>query len=241
VAKNLVMQGSNVAMISISSEPTLNAASGSTEARADSDFRSHRWFFKVAMAALCAVGVMVILFSVWRSSLSGALPTEQRSGLLAEVGCLQPLVTGNLAVCLLWIWLDRAALHHCCQNSEARGSLFFMMLFVIVASTVFCLCTAGTKVDDVAVAIAVFISLPVLVVAVPLLWLAVGRMASLRLRALVLAGFAAASAFVQECATVAPGAGDETNIFVVNSYLIGLAVALWLLSWTTKSCTGRAA
>jgi hypothetical protein len=244
MAKNLVMQGSNAAMMSATSKPTLNVANGSPEIGVHGKVPTHFGFFTAPIVAVFTVGALVIPLTVWPSSLPGARPIKQRNGILVADWILQPLVTGNLAICLLWVWLDRAArlLRH--RNAEVREILLLVTLFVISASIVICLCTAVTQVDDMAIAIVLYISVPILAVSVPLLWLAVGWLASLRLRALVLAGFVVASAFAQKCAKVAPDAGDETNItniFVPNSYLIGLAVAIWLMSWTTKPHATRTA
>jgi len=113
------------------------------------------------------------------------------------------------------------------------------MLAVVLISTILCCYIVGIHGDGEVVAVATFISLPILSVTVPLLWLALARMATLRLRALVLTGFVVASSFAQERVTVSMARGEEMSLFVVNSYLIGLAVAIWLLSWTAKPGVAR--
>lgn len=223
------------------SDLTLNVAANPPQERAGGYFRWHRRFFKAGVAALGASGVLVVLLGVWLSSFRGVQPMEQRSVLPFGGWILQPLVSGNLAICLLWVWLDRFAIRFCGRNSETRDYFFVVMLFVVFASTIFCLGTAGVRGDSQVVAIAVFISLLVLAVAVPLLWLAVGRMVSLRLRTLALAGFVVASGGAQERAAALMNAGDDMSLFVMNSYLIGLAITIWLLSWTASPQAGGTA
>jgi len=112
-------------------------------------------------------------------------------------------------------------------------------LVVVFVSTILRCYIVRIQGDGEVIAVATFISLPILAVTVPLLWLALARMATLRLRALVLAGFVFASSFAQERVTVSMARGDEMSLFAVNSCLIGLAVVIWLLSWIAKPSVAR--
>ena len=219
------------------SEPTLNVSGR----RTDGSGNTRDPFFKVAIAALCAAGAMVILLGVWLLSVGGVPKVEQRSDRFTGDGFLQFLVCGNLVICLFWVWLDQFTIRFCHRNSETREYLFVVMLVLAFASTVTCLAAAGVRGDMEVVPVAMFIGLPVLAVVVPLLWSAVDRMSSLWSGALVLTGFTVASGVAQERATAAADSDDAMRLFVMNSHLIGLAVGIWLLSWATRPHVERTA
>lgn len=210
----------------------LITATRSVENGAESDLRLYRRLCQAGVALLVAVGMLVLLLGVWLSSPRSEPPVEHHNNLPFDAWILQPLVSGNLAICLLWVWLDQMAIRFCNRNAGIRDAFLQVMLLMVLVTTVSCLCLAGVQGNDQAFAIALFITLPVLVVAVPLLWLVMGRMASLAWGALLLAGFAVASGIAQQRASVEMDAGEDASLFVANSYLIGLAVAIWLLSWT---------
>jgi len=156
-----------------------------------------------------------------------------------ELWVLQPFVAGNLAVMLTWVWLDLRAARRNDEESDARFALCLLAVTVAVVSTFGGALWAGVLLRDFFLAGLLCVVAPVLVVAVPLLWFAARRIEPLRLRALVLAGFVAAS-------TVVPGgsrAGEEVALraFAMNSCLIGLAVAIWLLTWAAMPDTRRTA
>ena len=65
-----------------------------------------RWFFrKGAAAVLCGMGLLVVTLTLLLTP-GADLRTATRSGVPFGPWVLQVLITGNLAVGLLWVWLD---------------------------------------------------------------------------------------------------------------------------------------
>ncbi len=191
--------------------------------------RSHCRFFCNCVAALCGLGLLVVALTLWLVPEPDMRNTTP-SGMLVGAWVLQVSITGNLAVGLLWVWLDWLAWRRDLQPPETRGTLSIVALVVAAGITFLCLILAGTQRNQEVLAMAVFLAFPTLAVMVPLLWLTVRRIKSVRLGTLILAGFVAASALVQGRVDDSPGPDGE-NLFALNSCLLGLGVAVWLLSW----------
>lgn len=196
-------------------------------------------FFRYGVAALCGLGLLVVSLTLWLAPASDPL-TAAPHGVPAGGWVLQVLITGNLAVGLLWVWLDWLAWRRGLPPSESRDNFSLAALFVAAFITFFCLILAGGQRNDEVLAIALFLAFPTLAVVLPLLWVSVRRIESVGLGTLILVGFIAASAFAQGRIEDSLTDSGESP-FVVNSYLIGLAVAVWLLSWTTEPHAGRTA
>jgi hypothetical protein len=206
-----------------------HAAAGLPEQRPGNADASRCRFFRNGAAALCGLGLLVASLTLWLAADSDPL-TAARDDVPVGGWVLQVLITGNLAIGLLWVWLDSLAWRRGLQPSEMRGNLLLVALVIAAGITFLCLILAGTQRNDEVLAMAMFLAFPILTVMLPLLWGTVRRIKSVRLGTLILVGFVAASAFAQGRIEDSLAAGGE-SLFVVNSYLIGLAVAVWLLSW----------
>lgn len=206
-----------------------HAAVGLPEQRPTNVDASGCQFFRHGVAALCGLGLSVVALTLWLAPASDP-HTAARDGVPAGGWVLQVLITGNLAVALLWVWLDWLAWRRSIQPPESRDNLSLAALFVIAFITFFWLILAGGQRNDEVLAMAMFLAFPTLAVMLPLLWGTVRRVESVRLGTLILVGFVAASALAQGCIDDSLATNGE-NLFVVNSYLVGLAVAVWLLSW----------
>ena len=158
------------------------------------------------------------------------LRTATRAGVPFGAWVLQMLITGNLAVGLLWVWLDWLAWRRGVQVSAARGSLSTVALLVVGGIVFFCLVLGGEKGSNDILGMTLCLAFPTLAALLPMLWWTVRRIESVRLGTLILIGFVAASGWVQGRMDNFP-ASDGENLFVMNSCLIGLAVAVWLLTW----------
>jgi hypothetical protein len=216
-------------MMSPMSKLDPQTAAGLPEQRPGNAVASRCRFFQKGVAALCGLGLLVVSLTLWLAPDSDLL-TAARRGVPVGGWVLQVLITGNLAIGLLWIWLDWLAWRRRIQPPETRGNLLLVALVVAAGITFFCLILAGTQRNDEVLAMAMFLAFPTLAVMLPLLWVAVRRIESVRLGTLILAGFVAASGFAQGRIEDSLAASGE-SLFVVNSYLVGLAVAVWLLSW----------
>jgi hypothetical protein len=142
---------------------------------------------------------------------------------------LQPLITGNLAVFLSWIWLDLRAPRRNEADGDARFGLWFVAAAVAFVSTIGGAAWAGVIGREPFVPFLLFLVGPVLLVTIPLLWIAARRIERAWLRAVLLAGVVATSALVQR--GYKTGGDAELQVFTMNSCLIGLAVAAWLVTW----------
>ena len=186
-------------------------------------------FFRNGLVALCGLGLLVVALTLWLGPES-ELRTATRSGMSVGAWVLQVLITGNLSVGLLWAWLDWQAWRRNLQPAETRGHLALVALVVAAGLSFLCFVLAEAHRQNEVFGIALILALPTQVVLLPLLWLTMRRIESVRLGTLILVGFVAASALVQGRVDDSPGPDGE-NLFVLNSYLVGLAVAVWLLSW----------
>ncbi len=203
-----------------------NTAGTSCESRASC------WFFRTGSAALCGMGLLVVTLTLLLTP-GADLRTATRGGVPFGPWVLQVLITGNLAVGLLWVWLDWQAWRRGVVMSLARGNLCTAALLVAGGITFFCLALGGQHSCNDVLGMALCLAFPSLAVLLPLLWLTVRRLESVRLGTLILVGFIAASALVQGRVGDSP-ATDGENLFVMNSCLIGVAVAVWLLSWANS-------
>jgi uncharacterized membrane protein YhaH (DUF805 family) len=194
-------------------------------------------FFRNGVAALCGLGLLVVALTLWLT-LDFESPNAAQRGMPVGGWVLQVLITGNLAVGLLWVWLDWLAWRRNLQPAETRGNLALAALLVIAGLAFLCFVLAEAHLHNEVFGIALILAFPTLAVMLPLLWLTVRRIESVRLGTLILAGFVAASGLAQGRTDDSPGPDGE-NLFVVNSYLVGLAVVVWLLSWATEPHAGR--
>jgi uncharacterized membrane protein YhaH (DUF805 family) len=193
------------------------------------DERTRRRFFRSGAAVLCAMGLLVVAVTLWLSPDAG-LRAAAKNGVPFGSWVLQVLITGNLAVGLLWVGLDWRAWRRGAEFAAERGSLSTVALLVMGGITFFCLVLGGKRSSNDILGMALCLASPTLAVLLPLLWLTVRRLESVRLGTLILVGFVAASGLVQGRVGDSP-ATDGENLFVMNSCLIGLAVAVWLLAW----------
>ncbi len=193
---------------------------------------AQRRFFAVSSAVLCGVGLLVMLLGHWLVTDVQHKPGGGRDGPPAELRMLQPLVTGNLAVFLAWVWLDLRASRQAGKDADARLGLWFVATVVAGISTFGGAAWAGVLEREPFIPFLLFLVAPVLVVAVPLLWVAARRIERSWLRALMLAGVVMVSAIAQQGHIT--GNDAELRVFTMNSCLIGLAVTLWLLTWTVE-------
>ena len=186
-------------------------------------------FFKCSTAILCAVGLFVLLAGYGYAMAPNDQREAREKNPPAELRMLQPLVTGNLAVFLLWVWLDLRAPRRDEKDGEARFGLWFLAAAVAGVTTLGGAAWAGMLEHEPFLPFLLCIVAPVLVTVVPLLWFAARRIHAPWLRALFLAGVVAASAMVQHGHKT--GNDAELRVFTMNSCLIGLAAAVWLLTW----------
>jgi hypothetical protein len=236
MAKNLVMQGSQTAMMSPTLERDPDAAVNLLEQRFADSIAPECGGLRRGVAALCGLGVAVAALAFWLSPGREALDATR--GDLVGVWVLQVLITGNLAVGLLWVWLDWLAWRRDLRPLETRGKLALVALVVTAGLTLVCFFLAEAHLHNEVFGIALILAFPTVAVVLPLLWLAVRRIKSVRLGTLILVGFVAASALAQGHIDDSPGTNGE-NPFVMNSHLVGLAVVVWLLSWATEPHAGR--
>lgn len=194
---------------------------------------TRRWFFRVSAVALCGIGVLVILLSRWLVWDTEAQPAGRSGDPVVELQMLQPLVTGNLAVFLSWVWLDLRAPRRDEKDADARFGL--LLVTAAVAGVMTLMGAAGTPLllSEAFLPFALCVVVPMLVTVVPLLWFAARRMERSWSRALLLAGVVVAGAMVQRGHTA--GNDAELRVFTANSCLIGLAVVVWLLTWAATS------
>lgn len=206
---------------------------------ASCESRATRRFFRKGVAALCGMGLLVVAFTLLLMPVTD-LRTVTRGGMPSGGWVLQVLVTGNLAVGLLWIWLDRLARRSGIAFSATREKLSTVALLVMGGITLFCLVLGGEECCHDILGMALCLACPTLAVTLPMLWLTVRRLESERLEALILIAFVAASAFVQGSPGDSPATEGE-HPFVMNSCLIGMAVAVWLVTWAASPEARRAA
>lgn len=183
----------------------------------------------ISAAVLCGVGLTVVLGEYWLMADAKNHGASQPNNPAVELRMLQPLITGNLAVFLCWIWLDLRAPGWSEEDWDARFGIWFLAATMAAVSAVGSAAWAGVIEREPFVPFLLFLMGPVLVVTIPLLWSAARRIEQSWLRALILAGVVAASAIAQ----LGHNAGNdaELRVFSVNSCLIGLAVTVWLLTW----------
>jgi len=190
---------------------------------------SERRFFWNGVAALGGVAAAVIALALWLVPEAG-LRVAAPEGVAFGPWALQVLVTGNLAVGLVWVWLDTFAQRHGSSISADRENLQGVALIIAIGITLFSLALGGNHCGNEVLAMGVCVASPTLAVTLPLLWLTARRIEPIRLRTLILIGFIAASSLAQSRAGDRLAAGDELAFFVANSCLIGLAVAVWLVT-----------
>jgi hypothetical protein len=191
-----------------------------------------RRFLLASVAALCGIGLLVILLGHWFVLEPNSQPGEQRNLPPVEVRMLQPLITGNLAVFLAWVWLDLRAPRRNEADGDAGFGLWLMATAVAVVSTFSGAAWAGTLEQEPFVPFLLFLVSPVLVVTIPLLWLTARKMERAWQRAVLLPSVVVTSGLVQHGYKTGPDA--ELQIFTINSCLIGLAVAVWLVAWAVS-------
>src|SRR3990172_1708117 len=130
-------------MMSPTSELDPQAAAGLPEQRPGSADVSKCRFFRNGVAALCGLGLLVVLLTLWLAPDSDLLSAARR-GVPVGGWVLQVLITGNLAVGLLWVWLDWLAWRRGLQPPETRGNLALAALAVAAGITFLCLILAET-------------------------------------------------------------------------------------------------
>lgn len=180
-----------------------------------------------SIAALVGMSLLGVCLTFWLAAETGSA-AALRWDVPVGAWVLQALITGNLAVGLLWIWLDVQAWRRLIQPRSIRGFLALATLLVTSGFTGFVILLAEDSEE--VLAVLVLVVLPTLVTIAPILWATVRRIQSGRLRGLILAGFVACSALAQERINDSPNTSDE-SFLVVNSCLIGLAIAIWLVTW----------
>lgn len=215
----------------LSFTPIAPASSPLTDSK-NSEGDGRRRFFAVSAATLCGVGVLVMLLGYWPETETNQQPGNRQNAPLGELRVLQPLVTGNLALFLSWIWLDLRAPRRNEEDGDARFGLWLLATAVAVISTFCGAGWTGMVKREPFVPFLLFLVGPVLVITIPLIWDAARRIERAWLRAVLLAGLAAASAIMQHGYDT--GGDAELQVFTMNSCLIGLAVTVWLLTWAAS-------
>jgi hypothetical protein len=256
MAKNLVMQGSETAMMFSQSSaqpkpgvapaiPPLRELQGQTRPARHDGFRAsmrggktveashethgHRRYLARGVLGLCVAGLLSVIGVHWLSPTAGPVPVESGDTPPVELRLLQTLITGNLAVFLSWVWFDLRASARNEEDGAARLVLGHVAMAVAAVCTVTGVTWAGLLIHELLFPLALAVAAPTLAIIVSLLWFTARGVQSPGLRALLLAGVVMASNLVHQ----GPSGGEEPgiHIFTANSYLIGLAVALWLATW----------
>lgn len=190
-------------------------------------FGSGFQYLWTSIAALVGMSLLGVCLTFWLAAETGSA-AALRWDVPVGAWVLQALITGNLAVGLLWIWLDVRIWRLLTDSVEIRGILCFCALLLLIGLTWFSLALAEDA--EGLLIVLLFAAIPTSVLALPLLWATVRRIQSARLGTLVLAAFGAATALAQEYAGDSRITSDE-SFLVVNSCLIGLAIAIWLVTW----------
>jgi hypothetical protein len=220
-------------MNTVASQPGSHAALSAPDGADTSPSR----LFRHSAAALIGMGLLVVALTLWLGP-DAHLFALGRRGATFGPWMSQLLLTGNLALGLLWIWLDVLAWRRGIHHSESRGDLLVVMCFVVAGVVSFGLLLAGATSGDDFFVMILLGALPTLAVMLPLLWMTARRIESLWLETLIPAGFGAASAFAQGCVDDSPARGGE-GMLVANSYLIGAAIAVWLIAWAASPSPRR--
>lgn len=123
------------------------------------------------------------------------------------------------AVARRWPW-DKQLLGQATERPLAAAALLSVWVITIAATL---------EVEDM-IAVWLFAFVPTLVLSFSFLWFAVSGLRDLVMVGLLLAGFAVLTACVQACYTEYGRSEPSETILVLNSILIGLAIAIWLLT-----------
>lgn len=228
-----------MAMASATTRTGSNANKASAFQRSDG-IRSFCSWTRNCAIALCVVGLLVTLLEVWVArAASPGLTSQSNPG--QDYWPLQPLIGGNLAILLFWVWLDALRTSDTPDFKAARFNLWLVAAFVVFLSRILCLGLAGVSDDRMILPLTLFLALPTVTLVTVALWLAARRISSLALRTVILAGVAAAGSYAQQALSFATSSEPELGIFTRNSCLIGLALIVWLLVWAAAPETQRTA
>ena len=154
---------------------------------------------------------------------------------------LRPLIGGSLAILLFWVWLDRLCATDESGPAAARFDLWPVAVVVVITSRLFFLGFAGVINEQLLLPLTLLFAAPTVTLVTAAMWLTAGRIASLGLRTLVLAGCGLAGWLTQQSFALDFGGEPGLDVYLRNSCLIGFALLVWLVVSAAAPGTRRTA
>jgi hypothetical protein len=143
-------------------------------------------------------------------------------------------ITGITLVCATLFFVSLPVRTLGARINDFRHCLVFSFLCTLVA-VVLGGVLAATKFDSYHYyEESLYVCLPLFGFCVGVLWLAVGKMERIQIKALTLGGFLAATVLIQFYILKSDWSFQDEQNWSLNSMLVGLAFAIWLCAWGAK-------
>lgn len=193
---------------------------------------------KTAATPNCWLAARLAILAGLAGALWGAVawlgqPEVWGASAAARTWLFQPLVTGNLALLSLLVWLDAEADARWPGHAGVSVKLWLGGVGLTATATALGLAATNLWGSDLGVYAAILLPASLCLITV-LLQLAVRLVASPGRRAALLAGFLGVSGWLVEMARPAAGRSLPDHferVLVANSVQLGLAVLVWLALW----------
>jgi hypothetical protein len=146
----------------------------------------------------------------------------------AAIWMLQSLITGILAIFLLAAWGYSLCRLRWPNDPSGRLKLGITVPWTCIGWTLWMAIRANCISHEDMIMLILMVSLPALFISIPLLWHAILKLQQPCRSAWAIAGFLGGAICLQ-CWGTARVTDDPLYIFILNSALIAMAVALWLV------------